>query len=114
MALQAKARMAPSGWRLPWGLRKSGISAKTQGHSVFQRNPDQVQGSLRLGRETAAGCRHVGVACPTHEPSDSVAQCRHDLWDMATPDLRAIFIKGHIPDPMGAVLNRPMATYQGQ
>src|SRR6516162_778250 len=29
MALQARARIAPNGWRLPWGLRKSGISAST-------------------------------------------------------------------------------------
>src|SRR5262249_40082790 len=29
MALQARARIAANGWRLPRGLRKSGISAKT-------------------------------------------------------------------------------------
>src|SRR5262245_53943502 len=29
MALQARARIAPNGWRLPWGLRQSGISAST-------------------------------------------------------------------------------------
>ena len=31
-----------------------------QGQSVFQGNPDKVQGSLRLGCETAAGRRYIG------------------------------------------------------
>src|SRR5215472_758470 len=58
-----------------------------QGHSVFQCNPDQVQGCPRLRGETSAGCRHVGIACPAHEPNHCVAQRRHDLRDVATPYL---------------------------
>jgi hypothetical protein len=85
-----------------------------QGHSVFQRNPDKAQGRRRLGRAMAAGRRKVGVAYPAHQPHDSVAQRRHDLRDIATPHLRAILIKGHIPDPMRLVLDVPLAADQGQ
>ena len=88
--------------------------ARAQGHSVFQGNPDKVQGSLRLGCETAAGRRYIGVSGPAHEPHDRVAQCRHDLRDIPTPYLRAICIKGHIPAPMGAMLNGSVATDHGQ
>src|SRR5262245_186457 len=65
-----------------------------QGHSVFQCNTDEVQGRPRLGRETSAGCRHICVACPAHQSNDRVAQRGHDLRDIATPYLGAIFIKG--------------------
>src|SRR5262249_22887511 len=75
-------------------------------------NADKVQGCARLRGETSAARRHVCVTCPAHQSNNRVAQRRHDLWDIATPHLRAIFIKGHIPDPMGLVLNMPLATNQ--
>jgi hypothetical protein len=73
-----------------------------------------VQGCPGLGRETSAGRRHVGVPCPAHEPNNRVTQRSHDLWDTATPYLGAIFIKGHIPDPMGWVFTVPLAADKGQ
>src|SRR5215831_17281258 len=57
------------------------------GSFSFQFNPDQVQGCTRPSGETSAGCRHVGIACPAHEPNHCVAQRRHDLRDVATPYL---------------------------
>src|SRR5215831_16715275 len=90
------------------------IAANIQGHSVFQCNTDQGPGGSRLGRDTAAGCRYVCGACPAHEPHDRVAQRRRDLWDMATPHLGAICLKGHISPPMGLVLDLPRAADQGQ
>jgi len=62
----------------------------------------------------SAGGRNVCVTCPAHQPNDRVAQRCHDLWDVTTPYLRAIFIKGDIPDPMGLVLDLPLAADQGQ
>ena len=85
-----------------------------QGHAAFHHNTDKMQGRLRLCRETAAGCCNVGMAGPAYQPDDRVAQRRHDLRDVATPYLEAIFIKSHIPDPMGAVLHMPLAADQGQ
>ena len=53
----------------------------------------------------SAGSYHGDVSCPVPQSNGRVAQCRHILWDMATPYLRALFIKGHIPEPIGVVLN---------
>jgi hypothetical protein len=92
----------------------SNVSGKIQGHSVFQCNPDQVQGCTRLRGDRAAGCRPVAIACPAHEPNHCIAQRRHALRDVATPYLGAIFITSHIPDPMGLVLNLPLAADQGE
>src|SRR5262249_1944818 len=65
-----------------------------RGHSVFQCNPDQVQGRHRLSRETLASCRNIGVSYSAHQPNVRVAQCRHDQRDVVTSYLRAIFITG--------------------
>jgi len=50
------------------------------------------------------------VACPAHSSNDRVAQRGHDLRDMATAYLGAIFLQGDIPDPMRAVLALPLAA----
>src|SRR6266446_2966196 len=81
-----------------------------QGHSVFEFNTDESQCVRWLGSQPAASRRNVGMACPPQQPDGGIASRRHHLWDMATAHLRAVFIKRHIADPMGLVLNPPMAS----
>src|SRR4029453_2906737 len=62
MALQAKARIAANGWRLPRVLRKSGISAKT---SINERDCGTIAAapSKRFGSCEGVPCQrspHVG------------------------------------------------------
>src|SRR5215831_19933736 len=81
-----------------------------QGHSVFEFNTDESQGLRRLGSQPAARRCNVGMACPPQEPNSSIAERRHHLRDVATAHLRAVFIEGHIADPVRLVLNRPMPS----
>jgi transposase-like protein len=71
-----------------------------QGHLVFQYNPDESQRLCRLGRQLAASCRNVRMACPPQQSNRGVAERRHDLGDVATAHLGAVFIEGHIAHPM--------------
>ena len=41
---------------------------------------------------------------------DQVAQAGHDLWGSAGPQLPGVLGDGHVPDPVQAVLDRPVAT----
>jgi hypothetical protein len=53
------------------------------------------------------------MACPAAQPNDRVAR-RHDLRDVATPHLGALCVKRHILDPMGLVLDLPLAADQAR
>src|SRR6267142_515201 len=85
-----------------------------QGHSVFQCNPNESQCLCRLSRQLAACCGNVGMACPSQHPDGRIAQRGHDLWDIATAHLGAVFIKRHIAHPMGLVFNVPMSAHERQ
>jgi hypothetical protein len=83
-----------------------------QGHSVFQCNPAKVQDGRRLGRQTSAGCRHVGVSCPAHPPPARMAQRRQDLRARATPPLGALCVTGDLASPRRRRLAVPRTSYQ--
>src|SRR5205823_4117625 len=96
----ARARMRVA-WRFacpPFVAFQPG--KKPQGHLVFQYNPDESQRLCRLGRQLAASCRNVRIACPPQQANRGVAERRHDLGDVATAHLGAVFIEGHIAHPM--------------
>lgn len=44
---------------------------------------------------------------------DSYAQRGHDKGCVAPPDLASVFSPGHVPSPVQAVFNSPMATDEG-
>src|SRR5262249_51147495 len=52
-----------------------------QGHLVFHFNPDESQRLYRLGRQPAASCRNVRMACPPQQAHGGVAQPRHNRGD---------------------------------
>src|SRR6266446_4465474 len=83
-----------------------------QGHSVFECNTDESQCLRWLGSQPAARRRNVGMARPPQEPNGGSAERRHHVRDVATAHLRAVFIEGHIADPVRLVLNRPMTSHQ--
>src|SRR5262249_16466835 len=50
-----------------------------QGHLVSHFNPDESQRLYRLGRQPAASCRNVRMACPPQQANGGVAQRRHNV-----------------------------------
>ena len=64
-----------------------GKGRKTQGHLVFQYNPDESQRLCRLGRQPATCRRDIRMARPPQQPNRGVTERRHDLGDAATADL---------------------------
>ena len=82
-----------------------------QGHSVFQIDTNEGECQVRLGCKAAARGRNVRVACPSQQPNRGIAQGCHHLGNVPTADLRTVFIEGHIPDPMRAVLNLPLPPH---
>src|SRR2546428_1483148 len=91
-------------------------AVRQQGHSVFRdkNNTEERQRCPGLSRKAATGSRDVGFARPAHESNDRIAQRCHRLRDTATTHLRPIFVEGHIADPMGFILDVPVAPHQRQ
>jgi hypothetical protein len=83
-----------------------------QGHSVFQSNPNESECQVRLGRKAAARGRTMRVACPSHQPNSRIAEGCHHVGNSPTADLRPVFIPGHIPHPMRAVLTLPLPAHE--
>ena len=54
------------------------------------------------------------MACQPEQSNRGVAERRHDLGDVATAHLGAVFIERHIADPMRLVLYVPMTSHQLQ
>ena len=54
------------------------------------------------------------MACPPQHPNGSIAQRSHDMRDIATAHLGAVFIERHIAHPMRLVLNLPLPAYKLQ
>src|SRR4029453_231219 len=94
-----------------WMSRPCGM---TQGHLVFQFNPDKGQSLYRLGSQPTASSRNVRMACPPEQANRGVAKGGHNLGNVATAHLRAVLIERHIADPMRLVLNLPLPSYQGE
>ena len=111
------AREVIRGVALEHELRLYAVSSAfsgLQGHLVFQYNPDESQRLCWLGSQPAASRRNVRMARPPQQPNRGIAERRHDLGDIATAHLRAVFIERHIADPMRLVLNVPMPPHQLQ
>src|SRR4029453_7889787 len=89
-------------------------SKRMQGHSVFECNTNESQGLHRLGGQSAASRRNVGMARPPQEPNGGIAERCHHLRDVTTAHLGAVFIECHIAYPVRLVLNRPMTSHQSQ
>src|SRR5262249_23089862 len=97
--------------------RKSVIAKRlplSRGHLVSHCNPDESHRLYRLGRQPAASCRNVRMACPPQQANGGVAQRRHDVGNVAAAHLGAVFIEGDIAYPMRLVLNGPMPAHQLQ
>ena len=47
-------------------------------------------------------------------PGGQVSQGGHDLWSVAGAQLVAVLARDHVPDPVGAVLDAPMAADPGR
>jgi len=58
------------------------------------------KGSERLG--------DVGCTASAEDADNEVSQGRHDTWAGTSSDLRSVFVKGHVADPMEFVFNAPM------
>jgi hypothetical protein len=56
--------------------------------------------------------RNVGGAGATQDPDGEIAQRRHGMGGGAPAQARAVFIEGHIADPMQAIFNAPMAPIE--
>src|SRR6516162_953768 len=90
MALQARARIAPNGWRLPWGLRKSGISAST---SISGR----VCGTIGVAPAKCFGsCEGV--------PCHGSLTWGKTLYGSAPTSCQLLLRKLNDPDPKGLAL----------
>ena len=48
------------------------LSPDSQGHLVFQYNPDEGQSLYRLGSQPTASCRNVRMACPPEQANRGV------------------------------------------
>jgi hypothetical protein len=83
-----------------------------QGHLVFHSNTHKGQRPGWLRCQLAARRRNTGVARAPQQPNSSIAECGHDLGNVAIAHLRPVFIKGDIPHPMGFVLDMPLAPHQ--
>src|SRR6185437_10006406 len=64
--------------------------------------------------EGAASSRDVRRASAVQQGNGEIAQSGEHLGSVPRPQLRAIFAEGDIAHVMQAVLNVPMAPYQGQ
>ena len=70
---------------------------------------------LGIGASAAAERRSdVAGAGDAEEGDGQVTNRGHHLCAGAFADAGAVLVEGHIPDPMEAILNRPMAAAQGQ
>ncbi len=69
---------------------------------------DQVKGEMRFGGIIAQGLGQVRLVGQAQEADRQVPEGGHDLWGGVRADLGAVFVKGHIPDPVQAVLDGPM------
>ena len=65
----------------------STASMASQGHLVFQCNPDEGQRLYRLGSQPTASSRNVRMACPPEQANRGVTQRGHDLGNVATAHL---------------------------
>ncbi len=85
-------------------------------HSIFsgsfssRRIGDEGKRSAGLGGIVATGGGDIRGAGGAQEADGGVAQRRHDLRDGPAADLGAIFIEGHVANPVGAVLDAPMVA----
>ena len=59
----------------------------SQGHSVFEFNPDESQRLSWLGCQPAACRRDIRMARPPQQPNRGIAKRCHDLGDTATAHL---------------------------
>lgn len=56
-----------------------------------------------------------GDVCGTtfaEDTDDEVPQRGHDPWADSGPDLRAVFIEGHVSDPMEFVFDTPLSSVE--
>lgn len=73
---------------------------------------EEIQGQAGTGGEVAQGAGDVGGPTQAQQADDEIAQAGHDAGAVAGADLRAIFIKGDIADPVGAVFDTPVAAVE--
>lgn len=85
-----------------------------QGYSVLQCNTDEFKSQRWLRSESATRRCNVWIPGPAHQPNDRVAKGGHPLRDVATAHLRPIFIEDDLADPMGLVLDAPVAPHERQ
>lgn len=55
---------------------------------------------------------NVGRTTSAKDADDQVSQGRHYPWTIAGSDLGAVFVEGHVADPMDFVFNAPMAAVE--
>src|SRR5215207_5947826 len=83
-----------------------------QGHSVFQYNPDERECPGWLSRQLAACRGQVRMAGASQHANGRITQGRHDMRDITTAHLGAVFIECHITYPMRLVFNVPMPAHK--
>src|SRR5674476_120 len=88
-----------------WGQEWAGLFKSQR----IADEADNVTGMRRIG---TTGGGDVGMTVETQYANHCIAQGRHDLRDAGLVHCRAIFIKGHIPHPMRAVLDTPVTAAQ--
>lgn len=69
---------------------------------------------MRFGGHLPEGFGHVCPPGPAQEADGKIPKGGHDAGSVSGSNLRAIFIKGDIPDIIQAILDRPVAAVELQ
>ena len=71
---------------------------------------DEFQGTTSVEGKAADGLGDIFAATNTKYVDDKVVKGSHDPWVCPGPDLRAVFVKSNVSDPMEFVLDAPMVA----
>lgn len=75
---------------------------------------DQAQRVVLVPATATQGLGDVLSSCHAQQADGKVAQGGHDLSAFSFADAAAVLIEGDITDPVDFVLNRPVATVEGE
>jgi len=88
--------------------------AATSRPPASERDADEAQGPSDLPSTPTQPGGDVGAPGETQQRDGEVAEGGHDVRPRAGAHLRAIFVEGHVADPVEAIFDPPVATVERQ
>ena len=102
------------GWLLGTGIPRTNWLASVFASLQPRSDADETQRCLRVVNAVTESIRDVRRSGATKQSDGQVAQGSHGLGSGSFTNLRAIFVEGHIPYPVQAVLDSPVASVESE